>query len=287
MFNELWVRDSFTRLLSSFLYENVAAGGDDPSADGVEAKSGGGRVFTLPTLIPLLTFSYIFSHMIVHMLRILNQEINFLFSRMEWCFWCRKKMNQRREGSDVCCAESRMYLKNKKKIDIEIEWAEALKMKRDGKKSTRSWAWRQQNSIRQAKSSSSSNNVWGELEKDDDEKLRVKWGRQHKVYSMLLACSNSMLMMKPSQADPTYNALLHRMNLTRHLDIISLLSFIFFRSFQTFDTLWCMFDFFFSSMRVCVRKQKKNTWRNLNDPWPRFITPRKSVERTRFRWQAQ
>lgn len=156
-------------------YEDAAAGGDDPSADGVETKSGAGRVFTLPTLTLLLTFSYIFSHMIVHMLRILNREINFLFSRMEWCFWCSKKTSQKREGSDVCCAESGMYLKNKKKKDIEIEWAEALKMKRDGKKSTRSWAWRQQNSTWQAKSSSSSINVWGELGKDDDEKLREKY----------------------------------------------------------------------------------------------------------------
>lgn len=178
--------------------------------------------------------------------------------------------------------------RNKKKIDIEIEWAEALKMKRDGKKSTRSWAWRQQNSTRQAKSSRSSNNVWEEMGKDDDEKLREKWGRQHKVYSMLLACSNSMLMMKPSQADPTYNALLHRMNLTRHLDIIFILSFIFFRSFQTFTTLRCMFDFLFLiNASVCQKTEEKNTWRNLIDPWPRFITPRKSVERTRFRWQAQ
>lgn len=148
--------------------------------------------------------------------------------------------------------------RNKKKIDIEIEWAEALKMKRDEKKSTRSWAWRQQNSTRQAKSSRSSNNVWEEMGKDDDEKLREKWGRQHKVYSMLLACSNSMLMMKPSQADPTYNALLHRMNLTRHLDIISLRSFIFFGASKHSRFGACSI-FFFSSMRVCVRKQKKKT----------------------------
>lgn len=141
---------------------------------GGNKKWGRTSVYITNSHPPSHIFIHIFSHDCAHVENIKSRNKFPLLENGMMLLACSKKTSQKREGSDVCCAESGMYLKNKKKKDIEIEWAEALKMKRDGKKSTRSWAWRQQNSTWQAKSSSSSINVWGELGKDDDEKLREK-----------------------------------------------------------------------------------------------------------------